>query len=301
MKILVGVYATPDDAVLKFAGEIARAIGTEVTALYVVPEVGRYKNWLTMPGKSGKPLWEELEELTWVKDKIFQQVDKVMAEYGIKVEKKSSRGSPVDEILKEAEQEEYLLIVLGSTGKKDFSRLMFGSVSYGVAEYAPIPVLVVKKDTELKRFLICTDGSESAEEAEYCAGYLASKLGAEVTALSVAYPGVEPVYTGSPELSEELRREFKKGARMAIQKAAKIMEELGLKVTTNMTVGSAREEIVKESENYDLVVVGSRGLSKIKRVLIGHVSLHVLENADTNVLIVRNCALYRDWKKGTLK
>jgi len=116
----------------------------------------------------------------------------------------------------------------------------------------------------------------------------------------VAYPGVEPRYTGSTALSEDLKREFEKRARKAVEKAVDILKRFGLKANTVVKVGSASEEIIKESKEYDLVVLGSRGLSKIKRVLMGHVSLHVLENADTNVLIVRNCALYRDWKKGVI-
>jgi nucleotide-binding universal stress UspA family protein len=62
-------------------------------------------------------------------------------------------------------------------------------------------------------------------------------------------------------------------------------------------VKSVREEILKEAKGYDLVVCGSRGLSKFERIKMGHVSLAVKEQADTNVLIVRNCALYKKWKK----
>ncbi|MDP6460073.1 MAG: universal stress protein, partial [Candidatus Hydrothermarchaeota archaeon] len=61
-----------------------------------------------------------------------------------------------------------------------------------------------------------------------------------------------------------------------------------------LTIGHAVEEIIKESKGYDLVVLGSRGLSKIKRMLVGHVSLNVETKAETNVLVVRSCYICDD-------
>jgi hypothetical protein len=60
---------------------------------------------------------------------------------------------------------------------------------------------------------------------------------------------------------------------------------------TGKGVKSVREEINKLAPKFDLIVVGSRGLSRMERVRMGHVSLSVKENADSNVLIVRGFKL----------
>jgi nucleotide-binding universal stress UspA family protein len=70
-----------------------------------------------------------------------------------------------------------------------------------------------------------------------------------------------------------------------------IKDKSGVEVTSLCKAGegvkSVREEILNEAPNHDLVVCGSRGVSAMERVRMGHVSLAVKENADTNVLIVR--------------
>lgn len=67
-----------------------------------------------------------------------------------------------------------------------------------------------------------------------------------------------------------------------------VKKKIGIDVETLCRAGKGvRDEIVKEAPNYDLVVCGSRGLGRMERARIGHVSLAVKENADTNVPIVR--------------
>ncbi len=57
------------------------------------------------------------------------------------------RGSPAEEILQFAKQEEIDLIVMGSHGRTGLSRLLMGSVAEEVMRKATCPVLVVKQPT----------------------------------------------------------------------------------------------------------------------------------------------------------
>lgn len=84
-----------------------------------------------------------------------------------------------------------------------------------------------------------------------------------------------------------------------------VKEKVGIDVSKICRAGkgvkSVREEILKEAPNYDLVVCGSRGLSRMERVRMGHVSLAIKENANTNVLIVRENILQKILHTGSRK
>jgi nucleotide-binding universal stress UspA family protein len=57
-----------------------------------------------------------------------------------------------------------------------------------------------------------------------------------------------------------------------------------------VSVGHASEEIVKaiESEHIELVIVGARGIGRVKRMLLGSTSEYLLAHAPCSVLIARH-------------
>lgn len=61
-----------------------------------------------------------------------------------RVDTKMRRGNPADEILKEAKEGDYDLIVMGSRGQGAFSKALLGSVSKKVLNHAEKNVLIVK-------------------------------------------------------------------------------------------------------------------------------------------------------------
>lgn len=66
-------------------------------------------------------------------------------------------------------------------------------------------------------------------------------------------------------------------------------EEVGARdVTTRICVGDFADEIldVAEAEKADLLVMGRRGLGRVREVLLGSVSQKVLHHADCKVVIV---------------
>jgi nucleotide-binding universal stress UspA family protein len=75
-----------------------------------------------------------------------EETEKVLATLGDNrpdsIEIKAVHGFPVEEILKEGQDAE--LIVVGSRGAGGFARLSMGSVAYQVSEHAPCPVTIVR-------------------------------------------------------------------------------------------------------------------------------------------------------------
>ena len=65
--------------------------------------------------------------------------------------------------------------------------------------------------------------------------------------------------------------------------------ENSVKIRTVVLVGSAEDKIVEYAnrQNVDLIVMGSKGLKGISRLLMGSVSRHVSEKVKCSVMIVR--------------
>jgi nucleotide-binding universal stress UspA family protein len=156
-----------------------------------------------------------------------------------------------------------------------------------------------------RSIVVGTDGSEPADEAVRQATDLASREGARlhlVTAyhdpqilrerttiwsndpkgmLDTGRPGGSAQTTQIVDLREVAESVLKRAARDALSK--------GVEVETHARKGQPAEVIidVANQEQADLIVVGSRGLTGIKRYLLGSVSSKVSEHAPCNVMIVR--------------
>ena len=279
MKILACMYGGEHGYnALKIACKIAKGMGADIHVLYVFEKIpdrymAQFEATVAGPGTTIAELIRGTPEM---RENISKKVDGILGESGCKADVEFvSKKKVADAILEEA-GDRYELVVLGSAEFRGIERSIFGSVSYNVAEHADVPVLVVKRETdEIKNVLTCTDGSDEAQLACVMAAQIAKAVGANVTLMSVA----------SEYFDSETATKCDLEGRNCVQ------EEVGIEVKSLCKAGegikSVREEIIKEASNHDLVVCGSRGLSAMERVRMGHVSLAVKENADANVLIVR--------------
>jgi len=82
---------------------------------------------------------------------------------------------------------------------------------------------------------------------------------------------------------------FKDYGKNALKKASKITEKNGLKAETVMKEGNIANEIIKfaKKEKIDLIAIGSRGLSRIPRFVLGSISDKIANYAPCAVLIVK--------------
>ena len=152
------------------------------------------------------------------------------------------------------------------------------------------------------RILLATDGSEDAAHATEAAIELSKETTSE---LHVVYVGedaysavlVYPQATDSggieqqdPVFLEELERQFEQMARRVLDaEVEKVRAAGGTVGQAHLRIGEAATEIVDLAEKLSagLIVVGSRGLSGIRRALIGSVSDSVIRHAHCPVLVVR--------------
>jgi len=155
----------------------------------------------------------------------------------------------------------------------------------------------------LSKILVPVDGSTQAERALDYAIFLAKTCGASLGTIHVVQPPTTwPVSPGwspptSPDnLVHDERQTYRRmievieanGNGILAMAEAKV-KAAGLTVEKIIESGHPADRIVKvASDNgYDLIVMGSRGNSGIKEVLLGSVSHHVCQHAKCSVLIAR--------------
>ncbi len=136
------------------------------------------------------------------------------------------------------------------------------------------------------KILLATDGSEDAALATKAAIDLSNQSGAE---LHVVHVG-----RSSLRLSP---KEYHAAAREKIGELAKAVEEAGgdvtethLRIDDSQTAGNEAEHITGLGEELgaDLIIIGSRGLSGMKRLVMGSVSESVVRHAHCPVLVMRH-------------
>jgi nucleotide-binding universal stress UspA family protein len=123
----------------KKALELAKSTDTEVLALHVVNIPGVYDLYAYPTEIPYHPLHELLRKEA---RSYLDEIEKLGKEMGVKVLTKHVDGHPTEEIIKEAKEDD--LIVIGSKGKTALDRLLLGSVAENVARHASCPVMIVK-------------------------------------------------------------------------------------------------------------------------------------------------------------
>lgn len=78
-------------------------------------------------------------------------------------------------------------------------------------------------------------------------------------------------------------------ARRFVERSAQRLTKAGFTAEAVCKIGNPAEEIMKvaSKEKADLIVMGAKGLGTIDRVLLGSVSMQVLQYANCPVLVVR--------------
>lgn len=139
------------------------------------------------------------------------------------------------------------------------------------------------------KILVPVDGSTGADKAVRFAADLAEATGATLTFLHV-YDASAVAIMGMSSLSgAEVDAAIERVSRSYLDQARKLVDERRLEIRTAAKVGHAAEEIVEyaKNEGVDLVVMGSRGMTTFKGLLIGSVSDQVVHHSPCPVTVVR--------------
>jgi nucleotide-binding universal stress UspA family protein len=140
------------------------------------------------------------------------------------------------------------------------------------------------------KILVAIDGSDHAEKAFRHAMTLAQKFDSKVIVVHVMSPPAAGGGMGNFPMQEVVRAAFDSAQILTSKFSLIAQQEFGLAVETITAKGGAvADEILKaaDSNKVDLIVMGSRGLSGFKELVLGSVSSAVVHRAKVPVLTVK--------------
>ncbi len=136
------------DKAIAFAARLLGDTSCKVTLLSVVEEPVYSAFWsdgLIAPEVLMPPPEELREELDQRAEEMLAESAKPMRDAGLEVQPLIRFGNSAAEILQEAEEGGYDMIVMGSHGRGALGGFLLGSVSNRVAHHAACPVLIVRQ------------------------------------------------------------------------------------------------------------------------------------------------------------
>ncbi len=231
-------------------------------------------------------------------EKLMEDVRQQLSHLPVRVTPVLAKGDPAQEIVRLAESSCAELIVLGAWGES--RDLLMGSVSQRVVSMAPTDVLAVRSGDRHRpgrsfRALVAVDGSLGSEAG---IDAFARKLRARSASIQLVH-----VLEAAPASFVEL---LDTQAKEVLAWAQQALERRGLRAEAEWRRGEPAAEILeaaRENES-DVIVVGSRGHSAIREMVLGGITHRVLRHAPCNVLCARgfspqSSALSRRWLSET--
>jgi nucleotide-binding universal stress UspA family protein len=219
------------------------------------------------------------------RDALERQADQLRTE-GFEVDIHVVRGTPHRRINGLAEQVDADLIIVGSRGESPLEQRLIGGTARNVARTAVRPLLVQRivetgADHDLanehlfERVLYATDFSDNAQRAFDQFDYLTTAT-QEATLLHVTPPDRR----ADPDVVED--------ARERLGDMADSLAATGIPTETMIREDEAVDGILAVEDEIDptAILLGSRGRSRLRRLLLGSTSEAVIRRADSNVLLV---------------
>ena len=220
----------------------------------------------------------------------------VAEEAGVDVDSEISSDHPVEAITRAARERKADLVILGSHGHGFLRHALLGSVAARVLGTAPCPVLSINQNAaarehamQIRRIVVATDFSPAADAALRYARELAGLLGARLHLVHAYHVDVPAAVPGSVTLAPSFMEGLRDAAQQQLDPRAAEARSDGLEVTTELVCEPAVGALIDAAEHADadLIVMGTRGLSGLKHVLLGSVAERSVRLAPCPVLTVR--------------
>jgi len=257
----------------------------QVTALHVLDlRVIRAPRGTILSADGERYLQREIHHMETRSAKTIKKATEQLALLKLNGTACEEQGAVESVILKRAPKRGELLVI-GSHGLDALDRFMLGSVSTNLVQHATCSVLVVKGEAPpVRRITLATDGSEASAKA---LAFVLNKF--QPTRATDQNAGV-PIHVNVIHVMPLVQYpRLKKAGDRIVEQSVRKLVEAGFTADPVCRVGRAAEEIMKAASHAhaDLIVMGTRGLSAIARVLLGSVSTRVVQRATGAVLVVR--------------
>jgi nucleotide-binding universal stress UspA family protein len=275
LKILFATdFSQNSKITMKFIKKINELYKVELTLIHVIQSF--WKDWFA----SGDYKKEASQRLvTWQSELTEKhKIKNLIVEY----------GNPADVVLQHAENGNIDLILLGSRAVHEDGRYKTGSTIENVTRYAKQSVFICKNIT-VSKILCGIDGSEASAAALQFAMDLARRFSASLCIVS-ALPSCECNPFGMSD--SEIKKCEKKSNQEEIEKLDAFLKRFdfsGVKMEKHFTPGIPANIVLDRAEDFDhdLIVVGAKGYSLLRHVLIGSTAEKILRYTPCSLLVVR--------------
>ncbi|AKU15813.1 universal stress protein [Luteipulveratus mongoliensis] len=192
-----------------------------------------------------------------------------------------------------AREDTALMLVVGSGRKGGLGERVLGTTSLNTAMHATCPVAVVNAGVDpsappKKRIAVGIDGSRDSAAAAEIAFAAAAARGSTVVCVSSWYLEVVDGFVVTDRDGEPWQR-IEKRQRERVEAATKVAREAhpDVDVVVEVVNGPSTKVLAAQSEQSDVLVLGSRGRGGFTGKLLGSVSQKVLQAARCPVVIVK--------------
>jgi nucleotide-binding universal stress UspA family protein len=224
---------------------------------------------------------------------------------GWRVEMEVVPGTPSESLIVKADEWGADLLVVGSHGHTALGRFFLGSVSQSVVAHARCSARVARLFPHKQmadpgspvRIIVGVDGSPGAEAALRAVASRQWPQGSEACAVNGLW--VIPPVSDETEMHEHIAMQAaewvareKPVAEEIVKSAVEQLKAAGIATNSIIKVEEPKRLLLSEAERWDAdcIFVGARGLSGLKRLLLGSVSMAVVTRAQCSVEVVRATA-----------
>jgi len=237
---------------------------------------------------------DDVEEILAVSEtKISRALELAGEDDRSRIHAHIKRGSaPADVVVAAVSEYNCDLVIMGTHGRRGLRGLFLGSVAKEVVHRSPIPVLTIRAEATGKspprRILVAYDSSEDSLRGVDLAAEWARLFSAEVTLLHAVEDPVYPdFYFDHPPGGQYLERSTQWShehlAKIANDHLSDVPHETAV-IHAPVAKGIAD---FASMNDFDLVVLATRGLSGVTHGLFGSVAERVTQVAEVPVLTVR--------------
>lgn len=281
MKILVAIRSEHAEEVLCTGLEFARLTKSPMTILNVIKK----------PGKRARAQ-KVIDWALAASQDFCAGCDG--SEADLEIEAKVRLGYPAEEIINEANEGNYSLIVIGTWPKQSFWHRLLAPTTERVLTQACCPVLIAKgKLGPLHHILLCVSGADTnSKAARYLTDIVRKTTGdLNITVLhvmsqiSAGLDGREGWQLEAP--AEELIEAATPEGQW-LSKEIRILSKTRAKIQPKVRHGLVVDEVLMESLDggCDLIVIGAHRQDGWQRFLLDDLSHQIIIRADRPILVV---------------
>lgn len=231
------------------------------------------------------------DKVTEASMELLNVTQEVFESEGLGVHIEVLFGEPGQAIAEYARDKGYDMIIMGTRSPSNLSGIILGSVSHKVLHLSTVPVLFVVKGSRLtvNKILLSTDGSDNAmRAASYTLNMVKNNPHLRVTVLNVR-SGSDILVRYNPFDNQAISKEKCELSESIIKHTRALFENEGFVVRSDIVFGEPGQTISEyaRDKGYDMIIMGTRGLSKLSGIILGSISHQVLRHSTVPVLFVK--------------